>query len=70
MNTVFGGKLCLGRVKFFEPNKYWGFIIEDVTFKEYYVSRAGIMDTTLEVGDRVTFEIVRGPRELEATEVR
>lgn len=58
-----------GRVDFFDTSKGFGFINEDGTQERYFVHISGMID---EVGqnDKVTFELERGPKGLNAVRVK
>jgi CspA family cold shock protein len=60
-----------GTVKFFNSNKGFGFIqretCEDVFF--HFKEIVGEGYKTLNEGDKVTFEVTRGPKGLQATKV-
>lgn len=58
-----------GRVDFFDTSKGFGFINEDGTRERYFVHISGMIDEVKE-GDKVTFEVERGPKGLNAVRVR
>ena len=58
-----------GRIDFFDTSKGFGFINEDGSRERYFVHISGMLDE-LKEGDKVFFEIERGPRGLNATKVR
>lgn len=58
-----------GRVDFFDTSKGFGFINEDGTRERYFVHISGMIDE-LKEGDKVIFEIERGPKGLNAVRVR
>lgn len=58
-----------GTVKFYNPNKGFGFITGDDE-KEYYVHESGLKEgVTIEADDRVSFKIVQGDKGPKAEEV-
>ena len=59
----------MGRVDFFDTSKGFGFINEDGTRERFFVHVSGMIDEVKE-GDKVIFEIERGPRGLNAAKVR
>ena len=59
-----------GTVKFFNPNKGFGFIIGN-DGKEYYVHGSGLNEgVAIEANDRVSFKAVQGPKGPKAEEVK
>jgi len=63
----------VGVMKWFNPEKGFGFVKDEGTDKEYFVHFSEIqMDgyKTLNEGDRVSFEIGQGPKGLQAKTVR
>lgn len=46
-----------GKVKFFNDQKGYGFIIDDSTGKEVFVHATGLNGTKIKQGDNVAFEI-------------
>lgn len=64
-----GEKRIGGTVKFFNPNKGFGFIRGD-DGEEYYVHKSALKeDVTIEANNRVSFKPVKGDRGLKAEEV-
>ena len=62
-----------GKVKFFNAEKGFGFIIDDVTNQEYFVHFSAIVGDgykSLNEGQAVTFTIVEGQRGPQASEVK
>lgn len=58
-----------GSVKFFNPNKNFGFITGD-DGKEYYVHESSLKEgVTIEADDRVSFKVVQDPKGPKAEEV-
>ena len=58
-----------GRVKFFNTEKGYGFIIDDVTNESYFTHANNLIDEIAE-RDKVTFELGSGPKGPIALEVR
>lgn len=58
-----------GTVKFFNPQKGFGFICEEETKKEYFVHISGLIDEITE-GDTVEFDLKEGRKGLNAVEVK
>jgi len=58
-----------GKVKFFNESKGFGFIIEEVSQKDYFVHVSGLIDDIRE-GDDVEFELKEGRKGLNAVDVR
>lgn len=58
-----------GRVDFFDTSKGFGFINEDNSRERFFVHISGMIDEVKE-GDKVIFEIERGPKGLNAVRVR
>ena len=58
-----------GKVKFFNPSKGFGFIVEEISGKDVFVFKADLLDKINE-GDTVIFETKRGKKGVTATEVR
>ena len=59
----------VGTVKWFNSSKGFGFINEDGTRERFFVHISGLLDEVTD-GDRVTYEVQRGPKGLNAVEVR
>mgnify|MGYP001800149332 CR=1 FL=1 len=58
-----------GRVKFFNTEKGYGFILEDITGKSYFVHSNNLIDEIAD-NDKVSFEVGDGPKGPVALEVR
>jgi cold shock CspA family protein len=58
-----------GRVDFFDTTKGFGFINEDGTGERYFVHKTGLIDEIRE-GDKVKFELERGPKGMNAVRVQ
>ena len=58
-----------GTVKFFNNKNKFGFIIDDVTKKEYYIHAKGI-DGIVNADDRVQFELKSAKKGWECTQVK
>ena len=50
-----------GKVKFFNPSKGYGFIIEDGNEAEHFVHSTGLIDQ-IDEGDSVEFELIDGKK--------
>ena len=57
-----------GKVSFFDTSKGFGFIIDDVTQEKYFTHVSGIIDTIAE-NDKVSFELEKGQRGMNAVKV-
>lgn len=58
-----------GTVKFYNDSKGFGFIKEEKTEKEYYVSASGIKENITE-NDKVVFDLEEGKKGLNAVNVK
>ncbi|MCG8474852.1 MAG: cold shock domain-containing protein [Cytophagales bacterium] len=58
-----------GKVKFFNDDKGYGFIIDSESGKEYFVHISGTRDEIRE-GDEVVFELEEGRKGLNAVDVK
>ncbi len=58
-----------GTVKFYNPEKSFGFIAQDSGEKDLFVHKSGLIDNVRE-GDKVEYEIESGPKGLNATNVK
>ena len=58
-----------GKVKFFNPTKGFGFIVEDGTNQEVFVHVTGLVDQIAQ-NDNVSFEITEGRKGANAVNVK
>lgn len=58
-----------GKVSFFDHSKGFGFIIDSQTQEKYFVHVTGLIDEIQE-NDKVTFELEKGPRGMNAVRVK
>jgi cold shock CspA family protein len=58
-----------GRVEFFNDSKGYGFIKELESEEKYFVHVTGLVDE-VEENDKVTFELERGPKGMNAVDVK
>lgn len=58
-----------GVVKFFNSEKGFGFIKDDESQEDIFVHKTGVVDRINE-DDKVVFEIEKGPKGLNATNVK
>lgn len=58
-----------GTVKFYHPDKGWGFIVPDDGGPDVFVHRSDLSGTIKE-GDKVTFDIEDGPKGEKAINVQ
>ncbi len=58
-----------GKVKFFNENKGFGFIIEDDSKQEIFVHHSGLIDKVRE-NDLVEYEVTQGRKGLNAIDVK
>ncbi len=58
-----------GKVKFFNAEKGYGFIVPDQGGKEVFVHKTGTTESLWE-GDAVTYEVEEGPKGLNAVNVK
>lgn len=59
----------IGRVDFFDTSKGFGFIKEDGTQERYFVHVSGLLDEVKE-NDKVTYDVERGQKGMNAVRVR
>lgn len=65
--------MASGIVKWFNPDKGFGFIAPDDSSEDLFAHFSAIQTNgfrTLEEGQRVEFEVAEGPKGLQATEIR
>ena len=58
-----------GKIEFFNDSKGFGFVREAATQEKYFVHVSGLMQEVLE-GDKVTFELERGMKGMNAIKVK
>lgn len=58
-----------GTVSFFDPSKGFGFIIDNENQEKYFTHVSGILDEITE-NDKVTFELAKGTRGMNAVKVK
>lgn len=58
-----------GKVKFFNGDKGFGFIVDNESAKEYFVHHSGLIDPISD-GDEVEFELTEGRKGLNAVNVK
>ena len=58
-----------GKVNFFDSSKGFGFIIDAVNGEKYFTHVSGLLDTITE-NDKVSFELERGMRGMNAVKVK
>jgi len=58
-----------GKVKFFNENKGFGFIVPDEGDKDLFVHASGLMGSTIKENDKVEFDIEEGQKGLNAVNV-
>lgn len=58
-----------GKVSFFDHSKGFGFILEEGTHEKYFVHISGTLDK-IEENDQVIFELKRGPKGMNAVQVK
>lgn len=58
-----------GRVDFFDTSKGFGFIVENGNQERYFVHISGTLEDIRE-GDKVTYELERGPKGMNAVRVK
>ena len=58
-----------GKVKFYDPEKGFGFIAENGNNREYYVNQSGLIDKIRNEAE-VTFDLIEGKKGMNATAVR
>ncbi|WOC40156.1 cold shock domain-containing protein [Polaribacter sp. HL-MS24] len=57
-----------GKVSFFDSSKGFGFIIDSINNEKYFTHVSGLIDTIVE-NDKVSFELERGMRGMNAVKV-
>ncbi|GJM61404.1 MULTISPECIES: cold-shock protein [Persicobacter] len=61
--------MSTGTVKFFNDEKGFGFIKDDATNQDIFVHKTGLQDDIRE-NDKVEYDVERGPKGLNAVNVR
>ena len=61
--------MALGKVKFFNESKGFGFIKDNGSDKEYFVHVSGLVDKVRE-NDEVSFDVAEGRKGLNAVNVK
>ena len=59
----------IGRIDFFDTSKGFGFIREEGSQERFFVHVSGLLDEVKE-NDRVTYDVERGPKGMNAVRVR
>jgi CspA family cold shock protein len=70
--SLIGGKMAKGKVKWFSDLKGYGFITSDEASSDLYVHHTEIKKEgykTLKEGEQVEFDVVKDEEELKATNV-
>ncbi|MDP5157243.1 MAG: cold shock domain-containing protein [Flaviramulus sp.] len=58
-----------GKVSFFDHSKGFGFILDSINQEKYFVHVSGILET-IEENDKVTYELERGAKGMNAVRVK
>tara|TARA_R110002050_G_scaffold233063_2_gene368749 strand:+ start:19581 stop:20033 length:453 start_codon:yes stop_codon:yes gene_type:complete len=58
-----------GKVSFFDHSKGFGFIIDSINQEKYFVHVSGVLET-IEENDKVTYELERGQKGMNAVRVK
>jgi len=58
-----------GKVKFYNSEKMFGFIIDDKTSKELFVHKSGLVDQIRE-NDQVSFDTIEGKKGINCVDVK
>lgn len=61
--------MSTGKVKFYDNEKGFGFIIDDKTGKDLFVHNSGLIDK-IKTDDMVSFDTVEGKKGLNCVDVR
>lgn len=64
------GSARQGVVKFYNETKGFGFIVADDTAEEIFVHISGLESPSIEKGDQVSFEVIKGKKGINAVNVR
>lgn len=59
----------VGKMSYFDKDKGYGFVVEKETQEKYFVHVSGLLDT-VDVYDKVTFELERGQKGMNAIRVK
>lgn len=63
-------KIRKGKVSFFDHSKGFGFIIDTENQEKYFVHVSGILENAIEENDKVSFELERGQKGMNAVQVK
>ena len=63
-------KIRKGKVSFFDHSKGFGFIIDTENQENYFVHVSGILEDAIDENDKVSFELERGQKGMNAVQVK
>ena len=63
-------KIRKGKVSFFDHSKGFGFIIDAENQEKYFVHVSGILEDAIDENDKVSFELERGQKGMNAVQVK